>query len=84
MSHWLFTFSLVLPFGLACEPYKGGCTEANAPAMQNLHVFTVPLQFPYSALTVPLQFPYVTHTVPLPHWGLEREVGRILTLSQVW
>ena len=78
------SFSLVLPFGLVWEPYGGRCTEANFLAVQNLHVFTVPLQCPYSALTVPLQFPYVKHTVPLPNWGLEEEVGMIITLHQLW
>ena len=57
-SEWFFAgsdgFSLVLPFGLVWEPYGGRCTEANFLAVQNLHVFTVPLQCPYSALTVPL------------------------------
>ena len=58
--------------------------EAGFPAMQNLHVFTVPLQCPYSALTVPLQFPYVKHTVPLPYLGQGKGHPHLLFQSPVW
>ena len=69
--------------GSPCRCTKVSWQSTTFPAVQNLHVFTVPLQCPNSALTVPLQFPYVKHTVPLPYLGLEKEVGMILTLSQV-
>ena len=86
-SEWFFAgfdgFSLVLQFGLVWEPYGGRCTEANFLAVQNLHVFTVPLQCPYSALTVPLQFPYVKHTVPLPYWGQGKDHPHFLSQSPV-
>ena len=72
------------PRGVGNESYCGAARFWDAD-VQNSHgkaplvlqcETSMFLQCPYSSL-------YVKRTVPLPYWGLEKEVGMILTLSQV-